>query len=322
MLGASGGPKWLVLSRMDRVLAGQFLAPRRTPLSVAGSSIGTFRHLCLAQSDPLAALDRFEEAYIGQAYETEPRPAEVSRQSEEILNHAFGMAGRAEVLSSTKIVSHIVAVRSRAPVASDARLPLALGLGASAVANAIDRRLLAGFFERAVFHTGEPSLTFHGFGTHTISLTSENIDDAALASGSIPLVMNGVTPISGARTGRYRDGGIVDYHFDFEFDAPDGLILYPHFFDGITPGWFDKALKWRRPRGAALERTVLIAPARDFVAKLPGGRVPDRTDFRELSTSERQTRWRGIVTECGALADELSDLLARGRLGDVAEPLT
>jgi hypothetical protein len=323
LLGASGGPKWLVLSRMDRVLAEQFVSPRTRPLAVVGSSIGTFRHLCHAQKDPIAALERFEEAYIAQAYEAEPTPREVSRESERVVEILFGALGRQEVLANASIATHIIAVRSRAAAASDRRLLLAIGLGAAAVANAIDRRLLAAFFERAVFHTGGSSrLGFTGFGTQNVPLTPENLEAAALASGSIPLVMDGVDSIAEALPGRYRDGGIVDYHFDFEFEAPKGLILYPHFFDRITPGWFDKSLAWRRPRGAALERTVLVAPSHEFVASLPGARVPDRNDFRELSTADRQRRWREVVDRCGALADRLNDLLASGRIGQVARPFS
>lgn len=320
LLGASGGPKWLVLSRMDRVLVEQFLGPRKQPLSVAGSSIGTFRHLCFAVDDPIEALDRFEAAYVGQAYESEPTPMEVTEESRRILNDLFGDDGRARVVSNDRITTHIIAVRSRVPVATDARLPLALGLGASAIANAIDRRLLGGFFERAVFHSSQSTIRFRGFGTRTIPLTEANIEGAALASGSIPLVMAGIRDVPGAPPGWYRDGGIVDYHFDFDFDTPDGLILYPHFFDGITPGWFDKALKWRTPQGKALEKTVLIAPSREFVRRLPGSKVPDRDDFRALPTKERLERWNQVVAECGVLADELADLLATGRLGSVAEP--
>jgi hypothetical protein len=320
LVGASGGPKWLVLSQIDRVLATEFVAPRKQPLAVLGSSIGTFRHLCLAQKDPLAALERFEEAYIAQAYESEPTPREVSLESERVIEVLFDRTGREEVLTNPAIGTHIIAVRSRRPVASDGRTALALGLGVAAIANAIDRRWLAAFFERAVFHSGTNAFSFDDFHTQTIGLSTENLDAAALASGSIPIVMDGVDAIPGARAGRYRDGGIIDYHFDFAFGAPDGLILYPHFFERITPGWFDKGLGRRRPSGAALDRTVLITPAPTFVGQLPGGKVPDRDDFRNLSTSERQTQWHKIVDCCRKPADELADLLAAGRLGEVAEP--
>jgi hypothetical protein len=79
MLGASGGPKWLVLGEIDRVLARRFVAPRTKPLQVFGTSIGAFRHACHAQFDPFAAFDRLEHAYVAQAYETKPTPQQVTR---------------------------------------------------------------------------------------------------------------------------------------------------------------------------------------------------------------------------------------------------
>lgn len=321
MIGASGGPKWLVLSHIDRVLEELVIAGRTEPLAVLGSSIGTFRHLCHAQRDPVAAIDRFEHAYIAQAYEAEPTAREVTAESRRIIDVMFGDDGRREVLANDMVHTHFVASRSKTPVASDARVSLTLGLGAAAIANAVSRRLLAGFFERVVFHTASPRFRFPRFGTRTVPLTMANLDAAALASGSIPLVMDGIDGIAGARPGRHRDGGIIDYHFDFEFDAGgDGLILYPHFFDRITPGWFDKALPWRRPIGRSLERTVLIAPSADFIQALPGGRGPDRVDFRELPTAERQRRWHDIVDRCRVLADDLVELWTTGRLGAVAQP--
>ena len=84
--------------------------------------------------------------------------------------------------------------------------------------------------------------------------------------------------------GMLFDGGIIDYHFDFSFrrkdEAQKGLVLFPHFFDRITPGWFDKPLRWRKPSAEALSDVVMIAPTDEFVAKLPGAKVPDRNDFR------------------------------------------
>lgn len=321
LLGASGGPKWLVLSQIDRVLAQTLVRNRTAPLAVVGSSIGTFRHLCLAQSDPASAIDRFERAYIDQAYETEPTPDEVTRESATILDELFGHDGKTQVLRNPRIHTHILAVRSKTLVRTERRLPLALGLGGAALANAIDRRLLGSFFERTVFHSPpEPTLQFAGFGTRSVQLGPENLAEATLASGSIPLVMSGITDIPGAPTGCYRDGGIVDYHFDFAFRAPDGLILYPHFFDRMTPGWFDKTLRWRRPRGTALDRTLLITPSEEFIRALPGSRVPDRSDFRALPTRERQERWWTVVDRCRSLADELAERLMGGGLAQIAQP--
>ena len=64
--GASGGAKWLVLSQLDRVIASRILPKLVGPVHLIGSSIGSWRHACYAQSDPLAAIDRFESAYLDQ----------------------------------------------------------------------------------------------------------------------------------------------------------------------------------------------------------------------------------------------------------------
>ena len=50
LLGASGGPKWFILSQLDRLLFGDFLQRSDKPLSVLGSSIGTWRHACLTMN--------------------------------------------------------------------------------------------------------------------------------------------------------------------------------------------------------------------------------------------------------------------------------
>ena len=56
LVGASGGAKWLVLAALDRVLFPWLMQGRSTPLACVGSSIGAWRHLCLAQDDPAAAI--------------------------------------------------------------------------------------------------------------------------------------------------------------------------------------------------------------------------------------------------------------------------
>lgn len=321
LVGASGGPKWLVLAGLDRVLPELLLARRSEPLDLVGSSIGAFRHACLAQGDPLGALNRFEAAYIAQVYERQPTPAEVTAESRRILDVMLGRHGAREILANERLRTHVVAVRSRLPVASDSRWPLTVGLGAAAAANAVARRMLGLFFQRVVFSVGAPGLRFRGFGTRDIELDERNLLDALIASGSIPLVMAGIVDIAGAPPGRYRDGGIIDYHFDFRFESRPGLTLYPHFFPRITPGWFDKALRWRGPSRAGLDRLVMLSPSSDFVAKLPGGRVPDRTDFASMATAERQRAWREVAARSRALGDELGELVSGPRLAEVVEPL-
>ncbi|MFT4570825.1 MAG: hypothetical protein ACI8TX_003152 [Hyphomicrobiaceae bacterium] len=310
LVGASGGPKWLALARMDAVLARRFLAPRTTPLAMVGSSIGSFRHACLAQIDPQAALARFEESYLEQVYETAPSPELVTAESVRILKAVLADDGIGEVLANPLLHTHIIAVRSRTLMRGRRRWTTAAGLAAAATSNAVSRGLLGQFFERIVFHSGEqPVLEFGGIPTTTVSLTPRNMIDALAASGSVPLVMAPIIDPHDAPRGMYRDGGIVDYHFDFAFRRPPGLVLYPHFFDRITPGWFDKALAWRRPSRQALADTVLLAPSPAFIAKLPGGHVPDRKDFQSMANHERLKQWKQVLAATEALADDLESLM-------------
>jgi hypothetical protein len=260
LVGASGGPKWLVLSQLDRVLIDDVITPGRFPIDLVGSSIGSFRHACLAQSDPRAAIERFEAAYIGQAYEARPTGAEVSAESVRILDVLLGETGREEIVSNPRIRNHVIAARLRTPVGLHATLGLA------AFANLVTRKSLGQLFERACFSSARPGppIDFENFPTVQIELSEENLVDAILASGTIPFVMEGIRDIAGAPRGLYLDGGILDYHFDFEWRVPPGLILYPHFFEDITPGWLDKSLRWRRVRGRALDSVLMLSPSAEL----------------------------------------------------------
>ena len=142
-----------------------------------------------------------------------------------------------------------------------------------------------------------------------------------MASGSIPLVLTGVPDIAGAPPGMYRDGGVVDYHFSDPLSQGSGLVLYPHFYPYMVPGWFDKSLAWRRARGAATDKVLLMSPSEDFVSGLPFGKIPDRRDFENLDNDERIKYWRKVVAECERMADELRSVVEHGVIADRLEPL-
>jgi len=130
--------------------------------------------------------------------------------------------------------------------------------------------------------------------------------------------MEGVC-IPGAPAGVYWDGGVLDYHLDLDFRA-QRLVLYPHFYAHVVPGWFDKALRWRRARAHNFRRALLVAPSNAFVASLPGRKIPDRRDFYTLSETERITRWQTAVDMSERLGDELRELVESGRIAHVVQP--
>ncbi len=84
--GAAGGPKWLVLGGIDRVLFGKYFRNRKQPLFLLGSSIGSWRFAALSQADPELAIDAFEALYLDQRYSRFPTTDEVSTASWKILD--------------------------------------------------------------------------------------------------------------------------------------------------------------------------------------------------------------------------------------------
>jgi len=322
--GASGGAKWLVLSQLDRAILTNIVPRLKGPVHLVGTSIGAWRFACYAQSDPCAAIERFEHAYIEQQYSDAPDIHEVTAKSREILSELLGESGVTDILSHPVFRTHLMTVRARHIAASEHRLILAASLMVAASLNAISRSTLAWFFERALFFDARdlpPFFDIDDFPLQRVMIRHDNLEDAIAATGSIPLVLSGVKDIAGARPGMYRDGGVIDYHLDLPQSAPERLTLYPHFFDRIVPGWFDKKLTWRRPNPAHMDRTVLISPSTEFVSRLPNGKIPDRTDFENYTPTDRIRIWRTVVAACEALAEEFNDVIEKGELEARLTPL-
>ena len=302
LLGASGGPKWFILGHLDRLLFGDLL----------GSSIGSWRHACLAMDDPVRALDRLEHGYLYQHYATKPSADEVSEVSLSMLQKVLGEDGARTLATHPRIRSHIVTARGRGPAAAASSPLLATGMGVAALGNAVSRRLLKAHFQRVVFHSGKqpnPGLSLHDFQTRYCPLQEANVHAALHASGAIPFVLTGERDIPGAPPGQYWDGGIIDYHFDLGQYRGEGLILYPHFSTSIIPGWFDKFLPWRQAAIHDVDNLVLLCPSDAFVADLPLGKIPDRSDFNNLSHNARVRYWEQCVERSKALADEFAELI-------------
>lgn len=314
LLGASGGPKWFILGQLDRFLFGEFLQGSDQPLSTLGSSIGSWRHACLAQPDPVAAIERMEAGYLYQHYDSKrPSPQEISAVSTDILRSVLGDSGSQNLATHPRISTHIVTARGRGPSGSDSAALLASGMGAAALGNALSRSLLRHHFQRTVFHSGTvpvPGLSLDDFHTVYCPLNSDNVLPALHASGAIPFVLTGERDIPGAPKGQYWDGGIIDYHFDLAQYCGDGLLLYPHFRASTIAGWFDKFLPWRNAPISKSPRLVLLCPNEEFVAGLPYGKIPDRSDFTRLGEEERIRYWERAVEESKAMAEEFAELVS------------
>ena len=318
--GAAGGPKWLILAQLDRLLFGKWFQDRSEPLLLLGSSIGSWRFAAASRRDPIAAIDRFESAYIHQAYTTKPSPAEVSRKSLDIMEAFLGDPGPDEVLAHPCQRLNLLAVKSRNLLKFDYNLLLALGLIGAIGGNLISRRLLRLFFSQTLFgdsRTPPPFRSIADGSDAQVALTRANFKKALLASGSIPYVMEGIRDIPGAPPGIYRDGGALDYHLDVPFGLDgNGIILLPHYTNRIIPGWLDKKLTWRKPSKDNMADVLLVAPNPEFVAKLPLGKISDRTDFYHFAGDDegRFAYWKKVSAAGKELAEEFLEVVSSGNI--------
>ncbi len=143
----------------------------------------------------MAALNRFEDAYLNQTYSEKPDIHEITAKSREVLEHVLGENGVAEILENPLFRMHVMTVRSRHILASENRALLSLGLISAAMMNAASRATLGWFFERALFYDSRdvpPFLDATGFPLQQIEMGPNNLEDSVVASGSIPLVLSDV----------------------------------------------------------------------------------------------------------------------------------
>ncbi|WP_035059482.1 patatin-like phospholipase family protein [Andreprevotia chitinilytica] len=319
---AAGGPKWLVQSRLDRALFGEWLAANPPQLTAIGSSIGAWRLACLAQNDPLAALCRFEDRYLEQRYPSKPTPAQVSAESRLIMTALLGETGAAEVIAHPWLHLNIYVARALRGIDASGSARDRLALSRAVLANLRGRHKLGRYFERVVFHAGHPAaLQRDGFTTHSVPLNAANLPEVLMASGTIPGVLETVTTLDGAGSGVYLDGGLIDYHMDLPLADPAGLLLLPHFSTRVTTGWLDKFAPWRRAQH--LDHAVIIAPSAEWIARLPNGRIPDRKDFARYDGRDdaRIAAWKKALAEGDRLADGFRDAAVQGRLEGLVKPL-
>ena len=240
--GAAGGPKGLILGRLDQYIFGHWLAPTRHEIHLVGASIGAWRMAtaCLdapaastgsgAPPDPAAAFKRLEHDYIHLHYELQPGQ---TRPTPHYISERFGQglrdfyAGRVdEVLHHPRFKLHIITSRGRHILRTEHALRSRLGYLGAYLTNSLHRKSMGAWLERVVFSTQKAPLPFatSDYRTRQVALTQANFMDALQASCSIPFLLNSVHNIAGAPPGAYWDGGITDYHLHLNYINTTKLI--------------------------------------------------------------------------------------------------
>ncbi|WP_158970040.1 patatin-like phospholipase family protein [Paraglaciecola sp. L3A3] len=306
ILGASGGPKWFILAGLDRFIFAEFFANRHKPIQAIGSSAGAFRMACFAQDDPLAAINRLADRYSHTVYSDRPNSKEITEKGNALLEFVLGDDGAQQILKNKIVKAHFVVAKCKGLTKFSSKSLQMTGLAMSAGANFFNRKYLSHFYQRYIFSSPNSHLEINDpyqMGCTTVSLKQNNLKDALMASGSIPIIINGVKNIAGASKGVYRDGGLIDYHFDLSFGPSDGLILYPHFYSKVIPGWFDKSLKNRLAHSSSYDNVVMLVPSDEFIYNLPFHKIPDRKDFETMPSTQRISYWQEVIGKSNQLAD-------------------
>ncbi|MFT5759359.1 MAG: hypothetical protein ACI9LM_004117 [Alteromonadaceae bacterium] len=311
MLGASGGPKWFTLFALDKYLFGDFFKERTAELNLIGSSAGAFRFAALAQDNPVAAITRLADYYSHTVYSDKASSTEITAKALQLLDYVFDERGIEQILNNKIFKAHFIVSRCTGLTRYEAKPLQIMGLLASILLNRLNRGLLNAQYQRYVYQAPSSQIKItdaYQFETHYVDLTKNNLRQALLASGSIPLLMQGIKNIEDSPQGMYRDGGIIDYHFDVNIKPQDGLILYPHFSAQPKAGWFDKNLK-RKVNPMHYQNTVMLVPSAKFVASLPFAKIPDRNDFTTMDATTRITYWQTVLAETERLAASLDEMI-------------
>jgi hypothetical protein len=323
----AGGPRWLVASGFDLALLKSGLLGNKQAALLAGSSAGAWRLAAWLQPEAEASYRRLIDAYIAMPYRRKDSPGLVFDALDDVINAYLAEDALSFALSNKQYHLAVITVRARHLLASDIPWIQRVGMGICLVANCFNRAYLDGFAERVVFYTGAkpPAFCFEkGFRGRFAALSEVNFRHALLASAAIPLVVAGVRDIYGAPTGVYRDGGLIDYHLTHRYTKPGkGVTLFFHHQERIIPGWLDKRLTSRKPAARTINNVLMVHPNQEFVAQLPGRRIPDRIDYLTYINDPRQrmANWREVVNRSTPLGEEFLELVASGKIRDVVEKL-
>lgn len=320
MAAAAGGPKGLVLLPLDAFLFGQWLPQGGHTIDLLGASIGAWRLAAACAPQPVAALERLGYDYIHERYGVEqgrfPDAATISAQFARTLHAHFGPEVDT-IVQHPRWKLHILTSRGVGVLRGPGRAAMSLGLGAAVLANAVHPKGLACALERVSFSRGGCLPVWAERSGRVVPLTSDNFSQALLASCTIPFWLEAVAAPTGAPPGWYWDGGLIDYHFHWPYRRmSEGFALIPHFQPHLIPGWLDKSLPWRHGSSADLDRAIVLSPTPEWVRSLPGGKIPDRSDFKRWAhdPQQREALWSSALKASHVLAEEWAEWVEQPRI--------
>ena len=325
--GPAVGPRWLIASGFDLSFLKEGLLGRKKPLQLVGSSAGAFRFAAWIQPESISSYQKLIDAYINVEYTKQDTPATILEKLTGVVNAYLEDDALPFALANKKYRLVVITARARGLIAFQNIGIQKLGLATCFVLNYFSRNNMHKFVERVVFYNASKPPAFclkSQFRGNYVFLNEVNFKYAILASGAIPLVIDGVRDIYGAPLGVYRDGGLIDYHLTHQYAAKENeIVLFFHHQERIIPGWLDKNIKRRVPEPHTLNNVLMVLPSQSFIENLPGGKVPDRTDFVTF-IDDQETRiknWYRAVELSAPLGEDFLELVESGKIKDIVEKL-
>jgi hypothetical protein len=325
--GPAVGPRWLVASGFDlTLLKGGFLG-RTKPVQLVGSSAGAFRFAAWLQPEALQSYHRLLDAYTHVTYTRKDTPATGLQKITGIVNQYLEDDALPFALANKKYRLVIISARARGLVAFENHWMQKAGLITCLVFNYFSRNNIYKFADRVVFYNASKPPAFclkSKFRGSYVQLNEINFKYAVLASGAIPLAIEGVRDVFGAPRGVYRDGGLIDYHLTHQFAAKENeIVLFFHHQERIIPGWLDQRITRRIPEAQTLNNVLMVFPSQSFIENLPGGKVPERSDLVTF-INDQETRinnWLKAVELSAPLGEDFMELVESGKIRDIVEQL-
>jgi len=327
-VGPATGPRWLVASGFDRGLLEHDVLARSHPVLLAGASAGALRFAAWVQPDPLTQYDRLIDAYVAMHLTAQDTRESIREAVSAVINAYIEDDALSFALTNKRFRLAIVTARARHVAAFDMSFIQRPVLAGAFLANLCSHAWLYAFFRRIVFHSGpiRPRFCFSpGFRGEAYALDEANFRYALLASSAIPLSVAGVRNIYGAPNGKYRDGCLVDYHLNQRYETTDDDVTLVFNHDRrLVPVWFDKWLRYRKLSEELTRHVLLVHPSDEFVATLPGGRVPERKDFRKhaANSAERHAAWKTVVEKSRHLGERFIEAVESGAVKKHVEKIS
>jgi hypothetical protein len=317
--GPASGPKWLVLPGIDRALIRLGLTQGRRRLLV-GASAGGWRMAALSARKPKDVLEKLVDSYVGVVFPKGAKPPLISAAYRKMWQEILPPPEAEGLLRHDYVDLALHTARQRWP--GRHRIAQAGGLALAFAGNFLNPRAMTLACERVLFHTAPER--YGRFAGNLARLDKDNLHDALIATGSVPIYFEPVRNPKGAPPGLYVDGGVTDYHLNQRHPVADGeIVLFPHFQERITPCWLDKHRPRREPPAEVTSNVLQVFPSQEFVSRLPDGRIPDRDDFfrYENEPEKRLARWRVAVGLAAELEDVFLEDTRSGRLIEALEPM-